>query len=178
MAFVRNHYVGRSFLQPSQKIRDFDVRVKLNLIGDLVKGKRVIVVDDSIVRGTTSKTRVNSLKEAGATEVHLMVSCPPHMNPCFYGIDFPDRNKLMAVNHTLAEICTELGADSLTYLSKEGMVNATGLPKKDFCLACYDGNYPVPYDPKVDKNIMERRRAGVQGLAKELAREALQKKLL
>ena len=96
MAFVRNHYVGRSFLQPSQLIRDFNVRVKLNLIGDLVKGKRIIVVDDSIVRGTTCKTRVNNLKEAGAKEVHVLVSCPPHMHPCVYGIDFPDRNKLMA----------------------------------------------------------------------------------
>ena len=95
MAFVRNHYVGRSFLQPSQLIRDFDVRVKLNLIGELVKDKRVIVVDDSIVRGTTCKTRVNNLKEAGAKAVHVLVSCPPHMNPCVYGIDFPDRSKLM-----------------------------------------------------------------------------------
>ena len=100
MAFVRNHYVGRSFLQPSQLIRDFDVRVKLNLIEELVKGKRVIVVDDSIVRGTTCKTRVNNLKEAGAKEVHVLVSCPPHMNPCVYGIDFPDRNKLMAASHS------------------------------------------------------------------------------
>src|SRR2546429_8056308 len=101
MAFVRNHYVGRSFLQPSQLIRDFAVRVKLNLIGEIVKGKRVIIVDDSIVRGTTCKTRVNSLKEAGATEVHVLVSCPPHMNPCVYGIDFPDRSKLMAANYSL-----------------------------------------------------------------------------
>src|SRR2546429_8588414 len=101
MAFVRNHYVGRSFLQPSQLIRDFDVRVKLNLITELVKGKRVIIVDDSIVRGTTSKARVINLKEAGAKEVHVLVSCPPHMNPCVYGIDFPDRSKLMAANYSL-----------------------------------------------------------------------------
>ncbi|MDP7585328.1 MAG: amidophosphoribosyltransferase, partial [Verrucomicrobiota bacterium] len=101
MAFVRNHYVGRSFLQPSQLIRDFNVRVKLNLINELVEGKRVIIVDDSIVRGTTSKARVNNLKEAGAKEVHMRVSCPPHMNPCFYGIDFPDRKKLMAANHSI-----------------------------------------------------------------------------
>src|SRR5206468_11454240 len=100
MAFVRNHYVGRSFLQPSQLIRDFNVRVKLNLIGALVKDKRVIVVDDSIVRGTTCKARVNNLKEAGAKEVHVLVSCPPHMNPCVYGIDFPDRNKLRSEEHT------------------------------------------------------------------------------
>ena len=100
MAFVRNHYVGRSFLQPSQLIRDFNVRVKLNLIDELVKGKRVIIVDDSIVRGTTCKARVNNLKEAGAKEVHVLVSCPPHMHPCVYGIDFPDRSKLMAANYS------------------------------------------------------------------------------
>jgi amidophosphoribosyltransferase len=120
MAFVRNHYVGRSFLQPSQLIRDFDVRVKLNLITELVKNKRVIVVDDSIVRGTTCKARVNNLKEAGAKEVHVLVSCPPHMNPCVYGIDFPDRNKLMAASHSLEEIRKYQNADSLHYLSEEG----------------------------------------------------------
>ena len=164
MAFVRNHYVGRSFLQPSQLIRDFNVRVKLNLITGLVKDKRVIVVDDSIVRGTTSKKRVNSLKEAGAKEVHVMVSCPPHKNPCVYGIDFPDRNKLMAANHTLDEICTYLNADSVNYLSQAGMVRATGKPEAAFCLACYDGKYPVEYDPHVDKHIMERRRARTESL--------------
>ena len=164
MAFVRNHYVGRSFLQPSQLIRDFNVRVKLNLITGLVKDKRVVVVDDSIVRGTTCKKRVNSLKEAGAKEVHVMVSCPPHKNPCVYGIDFPDRNKLMAANHTLDEICTYLNADSVNYLSQAGMVRATGKPEAVFCLACYDGMYPVEYDPHVDKHIMERRRARTESL--------------
>ncbi|MBC8001403.1 MAG: amidophosphoribosyltransferase [Opitutaceae bacterium] len=178
MAFVRNHYVGRSFLQPSQLIRDFNVRVKLNLIGELVKGKRVIIVDDSIVRGTTCKTRVNSLKEAGATEVHVLVSCPPHMNPCVYGIDFPDRSKLMAANNTLDEIRRYLNADSLGYLSQAGMVKATGLPKESFCMACYDGDYPVPYDPLTDKHIMERRRARVEGLAEGLERDQKQIKLL
>jgi amidophosphoribosyltransferase len=178
MAFVRNHYVGRSFLQPSQKIRDLDVRVKLNLIKGLVKGRRVIVVDDSIVRGTTSQSRVNHLKEAGAKEVHVMVSCPPHKNPCFYGIDFPDRKKLLAVNHSLEEIRRFLGANSLSYLSEEGMVKATGLPKDSFCMACYDGNYPVHYDASVDKHIMERRSAMVPGLGEELVREELQAKLL
>ena len=178
MAFVRNHYVGRSFLQPSQLIRDFDVRVKLNLISDLVKGKRVIVVDDSIVRGTTSKSRVNNLKEAGAAEVHVMVSCPPHKHPCVYGIDFPDRSKLMAANHSQEEIRKYLNADSLSYLSKEGMVKATGLPQNAFCMACYDGDYPVAYDPLVDKHIMETRGARAQGLGEELSREELQVKLL
>src|SRR5690349_18883878 len=178
MAFVRNHYVGRSFLQPSQLIRDFNVRVKLNLIGELVKGKRVIIVDDSIVRGTTCKSRVNNLKEAGAKEVHVLVSCPPHMNPCVYGIDFPDRSKLMAANHSLDEIRKYLNADSLAYLSQEGMVAATGLPAGEFCMACYDGNYPVPYDPLVDKHIIERRRARVESLGEALAKEELQPELL
>jgi len=178
MAFVRNHYVGRSFLQPSQLIRDFDVRVKLNLITELVKGKRVIVVDDSIVRGTTCKARVNNLKEAGAKEVHVLVSCPPHMHPCVYGIDFPDRKKLMAANHSLEEIRKYLNADSLHYLSTEGMVKATGLPASQFCMACYDGNYPVEYDPEVDKHTVERRNGHWPGLSDALAKERAQIKLL
>lgn len=178
MAFVRNHYVGRSFLQPSQLIRDFDVRVKLNLIGDLVKGKRVVIVDDSIVRGTTCKARVKTLKEAGAKEVHVRVSCPPHMYSCVYGIDFPDRSKLMAANHSLDEIRHYLHCDSLAYLSHAGMVKATGQPKEAFCMACYDGQYPVPYDPMMDKHIIERRRARVESLGEALVKEEKQIKLL
>jgi len=178
MAFVRNHYVGRSFLQPSQLIRDFNVRVKLNLITELVKNKRVIIVDDSIVRGTTCKARVNNLKEAGAREVSVLVSCPPHMNPCVYGIDFPDRSKLMAANYTLDEIRKYLNADYLGYLSQDGMVKATGLKKEGFCMACYDGNYPVSYDPLLDKQVMERRRSRVEGLGELLIQEKQQIKLL
>src|SRR5436853_714088 len=178
MAFIRNHYVGRSFLQPTQLIRDFNVRVKLNLIPELVKGKRVIVVDDSIVRGTTCKARVTNLKDAGATEVHVLVSCPPHMHPCVYGIDFPDRKKLMAANHSQDEIRTYLNADSLYYLSQDGMVKATGLPKESFCMACYDGNYPVSYDPSMDKHIIERRNGRVASLTETLAKERAQIKLL
>ena len=178
MAFVRNHYIGRSFLQPSQLIRDFNVRVKLNLIPELVKGKRVIIVDDSIVRGTTCKARVNNLKEAGAKEVHVLVRCPAHKHPCVYGIDFPDRSKLMANNYSIDEIRQYLNADSLGYLSPDGMVKATALPKNSFCMACYDGNYPVPYDPVVDKHIMERRRARVQRHGEALAKESLQPRLL
>ncbi len=177
MAFVRNHYVGRSFLQPSQLIRDFDVRVKLNLIGELVEGKRVVIVDDSIVRGTTCKARVKTLKEAGAKEVHVRVSCPPHMNPCVYGIDFPDRSKLMAANHSVEEIRKYLNADSLHYLSQEGMITATGLPKEAFCMACYDGRYPVPYDIGTDKHVIERRNGLVASLAETLAKERAQIKL-
>ncbi|MEI7732947.1 MAG: amidophosphoribosyltransferase [Verrucomicrobiota bacterium] len=178
MAFVRNHYIGRSFLQPSQLIRDFNVRVKLNLIPELVRGKRVIIVDDSIVRGTTCKSRVNTLKEAGATEVHVLISCPPHTHPCVYGIDFPDRSKLMAANYTRDEIRRYLNADSLCYLSQEGMVRATGLPYNSFCMACYDGRYPVKYDSKVDKHIIERRRARVQTLSEALAKDQQQIRLI
>ena len=178
MAFVRNHYVGRSFLQPSQLIRDFDVRVKLNLIAELVRDKRVVIVDDSIVRGTTCKARVKTLKEAGAKEVHVLVSCPPHMHPCVYGIDFPDRSKLMAANHSVEEIRKYLHADSLHYLSQDGMVKATGLPKESFCMACYDGRYPVAFDPGTDKHSIERRNGRVMGLSEALVKERAQIRLL
>jgi len=178
LAFIRNHYVGRSFLQPSQLIRDFNVRVKLNLIEELVRGKRVIIVDDSIVRGTTCKARVKTLKDAGAKEVHVRVSCPPHMYSCVYGIDFPDRNKLMAANHSVEAIRDYLNADSLHYLSPAGMVKATGLPGEGFCMACWDGDYPVPYDPATDKEIIERRRSRVETLRDSLAGNGAQIRLL
>jgi amidophosphoribosyltransferase len=177
MAFVRNHYVGRSFIEPSPLTRESDVRMKLNLIKSLVRGKRVVVVDDSIVRGTTSRLRVQNLKQAGAAEVHMMISCPPHMHPCVYGIDFPDRSKLMAASHTLDEIRQYLRADSLHYLSQEGMVRATGHTPEKFCLACYDGKYPVAYDMGLDKMILDRRREA-ETLGATLAREMAQMPLL
>src|SRR5437016_6101870 len=155
--FVRNHYIGRTFLQPSQLIRDFDVRVKLNLIKEMVAGKRVVVVDDSIVRGTTARARVVNLREAGAKEVHMRVSCPPHRFACHYGIDFPDPQKLIANQMSMEEIRKYLGVDSLGYLDVEGMVRATGRPVNEFCLACFTGNYPLPVDPALDKFIMEKR---------------------
>lgn len=142
-AFVRNHYVGRTFIQPTQLIRDFNVRVKLNLIGDSVRGKRVVVVDDSVVRGTTAKARIINLREAGAKEVHLRISCPPHRHPCYYGIDFPDPKKLLANQYTLEEIKHYLGVDSIGYLDVRGMVKAIGLPEESFCLACFTGTYPI-----------------------------------
>jgi amidophosphoribosyltransferase len=178
MAFIRNHYVGRSFLQPSQLIRDFNVRVKLNLIEELVAGKRVVIVDDSIVRGTTCKARVKTLKEAGAKEVHVRVSCPPHRHPCVYGIDFPDPSKLMAANQSVEAIRTYLNADSLHYLSPEGMVRATNLAADSFCMACWDGKYPVAYDPKADKEIHESRRRRVENLRELIARDGDQIRLL
>lgn len=158
-AFVRNHYIGRTFLQPTQLIRDFNVRVKLNLIKEAVAGKRVVVVDDSIVRGTTARARVVNLREAGAAEVHMRISCPPHKHACHYGIDFPDPANLLANQKTLDEIQNYLEADSIGYLDVDAMVRATGQPKNSFCLACFNGEYPVPVDPQLDKFIMERRQA-------------------
>ncbi len=172
-AFVRNHYIGRTFLQPSQLIRDFDVRVKLNLIKEAVAGKRVVVVDDSIVRGTTARARVVNLREAGAKEVHMRVSCPPHRFACHYGIDFPDPEKLIANQLSHEQICEYLGVDSLGYLDVEGMVKATGQPANHFCLACFTGNYPLPVDPALDKFIMEKREGRSKALAAEEAHPEL-----
>lgn len=166
-AFVRNHYIGRTFLQPTQLIRDFNVRVKLNLINEAVKGKRVVVVDDSIVRGTTAKARVVNLREAGASEVHMRISCPPHKHACHYGIDFPDPKNLLANQLTLEEIRDYLGADSIGYLDVPGMVRATQRATEGFCLACFTGDYPIPFDPKLDKFIMERRQSRMNLLAGE-----------
>ncbi|MDK3160321.1 amidophosphoribosyltransferase [Kamptonema cortianum] len=157
-AFVRNHYVGRTFIQPTQLIRDFGVRVKLNLIKSAVKGKRVIVVDDSIVRGTTARARVVNLREAGAKEVHVRVSCPPHRFPCHYGIDFPNRSELLANKFTNAQIAEYLGADSVGYLDVTGMIRATTHKPNQFCLACFTGDYPIKYNAETDKFIMERRK--------------------
>lgn len=157
-AFVRNHYIGRTFLQPSQLIRDFNVRVKLNLIKESVAGKRVVVVDDSIVRGTTARARVVNLREAGAKEVHMRVSCPPHRSACHYGIDFPDPANLIANQYSMEKIRGYLGVDSLGYLDVDGMVRATGLPKEGYCMACFTGEYPIPFDPDFNKHIMEQRK--------------------
>ena len=157
-AFVRNHYIGRTFLQPSQLIRDFNVRVKLNLIREVVEGKRVVVVDDSIVRGTTALARVKHLREAGAAEVHVRVSCPPHKNACHYGIDFPDPKKLIANQYTNAQIAGYLGADTVGYLSLEGMVKATGRDINRYCLACFNNDYPVIIPEGANKEVMTHSR--------------------
>src|SRR5437868_11524360 len=172
-AFVRNHYIGLTFLQTSKLIRDFDVRVKLNLIREAVAGKRVVVVDDSIVRGTTARARVVNLREAGAKEVHMRVSCPPHRFACHYGIDFPDPEKLIANQMPMDDICKYLGVDSLGYLDVEGMVRATGKPLNSFCLACFNGDYPLPVDPALDKFIMERREQRAKALADQEAQPTL-----
>ncbi|MBI4027570.1 MAG: amidophosphoribosyltransferase [Verrucomicrobia bacterium] len=176
-AFVRNHYIGRTFLQPTQLIRDFNVRVKLNLIQTAVAGKRVVVVDDSIVRGTTARARVINLREAGAREVHVRVSCPPHRHPCHYGIDFPTSKELIASSHSMEEIKTYLGADSIGYLSLDGMVRATGHPPSRFCTACYTGDYPVPFESDLDKFIMEKRRTQRPALTADVVEDPQQRLL-
>lgn len=160
LAFVRNHYIGRTFIQPTQVIRDFNVRVKLNLIKSVVENKRVIVIDDSIVRGTTARSRVTHLRKAGAKEVHVRVSCPPHRFPCHYGIDFPDPKALIANQMTPQEITKFLGADSIGYLSLEGMIKACApLNATQFCTACFTGEYPVPPPAQANKLILENRKS-------------------
>jgi amidophosphoribosyltransferase len=137
-------------------MRDFNVRVKLNPVRSLLKGKRVIIVEDSIIRGTTGKSRVKALREAGATEVHMMVSCPPTRFACYYGIDFPSSDQLVAAQNSIEETAAYLGLDSLHYLSLEGLVEATGLNKDDFCLACFNAVYPVEPDRNFKKDVLER----------------------
>lgn len=144
--FIRNHYVGRTFIQPEQGSRHKKVELKLNAIAEVVRGKRVVVVDDSVVRGTTSKSRLKLLRKAGAKEVHLRISCPPHRFPCHYGIDFQIKDELIAANHTLEEIKDFLKADSLGYLSAEGMLGCTASPRNHYCSACFTGNYPAPIE--------------------------------
>lgn len=140
---VKNRYFGRTFMQPTQKKRDLGVRLKLNPIKEVLAGKRVIMVDDSIVRGTTSRKIVAMLREAGAKEVHMLVSSPPIHHSCYYGIDTSERSELIAVKHAVKEICGQIHADSLHYLSIEGMLNAIGLPQDGFCCACFTGKYPI-----------------------------------
>ena len=156
MGVIRNHYVGRTFIQPSQSMRDFGVRVKLNPVRSVLKGKRVVIIEDSIIRGTTSRTRVQAVRSAGASEVHMLVSCPPHQYPCFYGIDFSTKGELIACHHSVEEIRKFLELDGLGYLSIDGMVEATGLPKSKFCLACFNGQYPVTPDTTFNKLCLER----------------------
>lgn len=154
IGMIRNHYVGRTFIQPSQSMRDFSVRIKLNPVRPLLKGKRVIIVEDSIIRGTTGRSRVRSLRKMGAKEIHMLVSCPPTCNPCYYGIDFPSNKELIAAKNTVAEIAAYLDLDSLTYLSIEGLVEATGLGPENFCLACFNGKYPVEPDRNFQKDAL------------------------
>ena len=151
---VKNAYVGRTFIQPSQTIRQLGIRLKLNPIRDVIEGKRVVVVDDSIVRGNTQRALVKMLREVGATEVHVRISSPPVEWPCFYGIDFATRAELIAPGLSVDDICRSIGADSLGYISLEGLVASVGLPKRQLCRACFDGVYPI----EVPAGIAEKMR--------------------
>jgi amidophosphoribosyltransferase len=141
---VKNSYVGRTFIQPSQTLRQLGIRLKLNPLREVIAGRRLAVIDDSIVRGNTQRAQVQMLRDAGAAEVHVRISSPPVKWPCFYGIDFATRDELIANELTLEEIRVSIGADSLAYLSAEGMIAATGVPAERLCLACFTGRYPVP----------------------------------
>lgn len=143
MALIRNHYVGRTFIEPLQSIRDFGVKLKLNPVRRMLEGQRVVLVDDSIVRGTTSRKIVRMVREAGATEVHMRISCPPTISPCYYGVDTPTREELIASKNSVEEICKYLEADSLGYLSVSSLRAAVGDPARQFCTSCYTGTYPT-----------------------------------
>jgi len=155
MGVIRNHYVGRTFIQPSQSMRDFGVKVKLNPVKQVLKDKRVLVIEDSIIRGTTARTRIKSLRKIGAREIHMLVSCPPHRFPCHYGIDFSTRGELIAAQKSVAEIRDFIGLDSLAYLGIEQLVKASHIPREELCLACFDGQYPVPPDEDFCKECFE-----------------------
>jgi amidophosphoribosyltransferase len=145
MGLIRNHYVGRTFIEPQQSIRHFGVRVKLNPVRSILEGQRVVLVDDSIVRGTTSRKIVRMVRSAGAREVHMRISCPPTISPCFYGVDTPRRSELIAATHTLEEIRKYLNADSVAYLSLDGLTDAVRGGKQQYCTSCYTGVYPVAF---------------------------------
>jgi len=154
MGLIRNHYVGRTFIEPAQAIRHFGVKIKLNPVREILEGKRVVVIDDSIVRGTTSRKIVKMVRNAGAKEVHMRISSPPTSYPCYYGIDTPNRKELISSSHTLSEICRYITADSLGYLSEEGLVNSVGMENTGFCKACFAGTYPVAFPKPVLKPQM------------------------
>jgi amidophosphoribosyltransferase len=159
LALIRNHYVGRTFISPAQKVRDMSVRIKFNPVAEVVRGKRIVVVDDSIVRGTTMRKLVKLIRAAGAAEVHLRIASPPVTNPCYYGIDTPVRNELIASSHTIEEIATYLRVDSLSYLSLEGLLEATGEGDK-YCDACFTGNYPVSFADVHGQDAFDDRATG------------------
>ena len=154
VGIIRNHYIGRTFIQPSQFLRDFRVRVKLNPIKSVLKGKKIVIIEDSIVRGTTSRGRIEELRKAGATEIHMRISCPPIKSPCFYGIDFPSKEELIASNKSIKEIADFIKVDTLEYLSIEGMLSVMK-NSQDYCDACFTGNYPVEIPSNKSKYLLE-----------------------
>ena len=157
VGFIKNRYIGRTFIQSTQKQRENSVHIKLNAVRETVAGKRVVMIDDSIVRGTTSARIVRLLREAGATEVHMRVSAPPFLYPCYFGTDIDDKSSLIANNHTVEEITQIIGVDSLGYLSVENVRKLAAGSKCGFCTACFDGDYPVPPPAVCQKNKFEQK---------------------
>ena len=159
LGMIRNHYVGRTFIQPTQEMRDFGVRVKLNPVKPLLKGKEIIIIEDSIIRGTTAKTRVRALREIGVKKIHMRISCPPHRFPCYYGIDFPTKGELIASQMELPQLREYLGLDSIHYLSTEGLIESTiagtDISGDMFCQACFNGCYPVSVEDGFSKECLE-----------------------
>jgi amidophosphoribosyltransferase len=155
---VKNAYVGRTFIQPSQTIRQRGIRLKLNPLKEVIRGKRIVVVDDSIVRGNTQRALVQMLREAGAAEIHIRISSPPITWPCFYGIDFATRAELIATGLGVEDVCKSIGADSLGYITKDGMIAATNQVEHELCTACFTGEYPIelPTADRLGKNLLER----------------------
>lgn len=156
MGFVRSHYIGRTFLAPSQHLRELAVRLKLAVVKETVRDKRVVVVDDSIVRGTTTKGKIRSLRQAGAKEIHMRVACPPIAHPCFYGVDFPTPEELLANKRTLEEIRVFLDVDTIEYISLEGLLSCASLPADHYCTACWSGDYKIPVNTVMNKFHMGR----------------------
>ncbi|MEX0774790.1 MAG: amidophosphoribosyltransferase [Phycisphaeraceae bacterium] len=158
---VPNRYVGRTFIQPTQTQRDLSVKLKLNVVGEVINGKRIIVVDDSIVRGTTTRGKMKQLRDAGAREIHLRISCPPIRNPCYFGIDFPDRSQLIAHERSVEDIRKYLEVDSLHFLSLEGMLDCVSRPPEHYCTACYSGKYRLEVNRPVTKLSLERHQLNI-----------------
>jgi len=152
---IRNHYVGRTFIEPAQQIRDFGTKIKLNPVRSSINGKRIVLVDDSIVRGTTLRKIAKMLRDTGAKEIHVRISSPPHRWPCYYGIDFATRKELVASDHSREEVRKHLGVDSLEYISLEGLMKSVRSVGADFCTACFDGRYPLPVGKDQSKDSLE-----------------------
>jgi amidophosphoribosyltransferase len=160
---IKNRYVGRTFIEPDQRMRDLGVKMKFNPLPQMLDDRRLVVVDDSIVRGTTTPSVVKILRKAGAREVHMRICAPPIKYPCFFGVDMATRGELIAAQKSVPEICEYIGADSLGYLSIDGLVEAVGLPRDNFCLACFTGDYPIPVQLEMDKLALEQKVAAAAG---------------
>jgi len=156
MGLVRSHYIGRTFISPDQKLRELEVKLKLAVVKEAVAGKRVVVVDDSIVRGTTTRGKIRTLRQAGAKQIHMRVSCPPIRFPCFYGVDFPTKEELLANNRTLEQIRDFLEVDSVGYLSLEGLLSCAAMPANHYCTACWSGKYPIPVNTELKRSAIAR----------------------